>query len=94
MRELNNRDIGLVSGGATFVGSVTGGVFIGANATGAGAVGGDGVRIINGKRIESNSSSHTNSRSISISYVPINSDLASHISSFWAGWFRNFFKYF
>ncbi|WP_157642745.1 hypothetical protein [Burkholderia ubonensis] len=102
MRELNHRDIGLISGGVTIggsvtgiSGSVTGSVFIGGNATGAGAVGGNGTNItINGKRIESNFSSHPNSASTSISYRPMNYNLTSHISSFWAGWLRNFFKQF
>ncbi|KVO23972.1 hypothetical protein WK11_16565 [Burkholderia ubonensis] len=94
MRELNHRDIGLVSGGATIVGGVTGSVFIGADATGAGAAGGNAVSIVNGvitnsKRIEFNYNG-----SISIAYVPINSDWASNISSFRAVWFRKFPKYF
>ncbi|WP_157633135.1 hypothetical protein [Burkholderia ubonensis] len=95
MRELNHRDISLISGGVFIGGSIVGINVAGRNAIGAGVAIGNGANItVNGKRIESNFSSHSNSASTSISYRPTNYDWTSHISSFWAGWLRNFFKQF
>ncbi|WP_157633451.1 hypothetical protein [Burkholderia ubonensis] len=101
MRKLNHRDISLVSGGAFIGGSVTGCNVGGRNAIGAGIFIGKGANVvINGKPIAPNSSSIHDATitihgdSISMPHNSINRASISYISLFWAGWPRNFFKYF
>ncbi|WP_157639046.1 hypothetical protein [Burkholderia ubonensis] len=95
MRELNHRDISVISGGVFIQGGIGGSNVAGRNAIGTCIAIGNGSSItINGKRIEPNSIPHDKNASIVISHGPINNAQTSYASPFSADRFRNFFKYF